>query len=112
VPDALLRSFSCLSLYGSNGVFSSARVGKGMKSNDSEDSGRFLVMISGYSGGGKSTLLAELARRGHATVPEPGRRILAEERAVDGRALPGLTPAHSGSARLRCRSPTTRQRAG
>ena len=45
-------------------------------------------MISGCSGGGKSTLLAELARRGHATVAEPGRRILAEEKAGDGRALP------------------------
>jgi predicted ATPase len=43
---------------------------------------RFIV-ISGCSGGGKSTLLAELARRGHATVEEPGRRIVEEEK-VDG----------------------------
>jgi predicted ATPase len=34
------------------------------------------VVISGCSGGGKSTLLAELARRGHAVVEEPGRRIV------------------------------------
>lgn len=34
------------------------------------------VAISGCSGGGKSTLLAALARRGFATVPEPGRRIV------------------------------------
>lgn len=46
------------------------------------------VMISGCSGGGKSTLLAELARRGCAVVAEPGRRIIAEEREGDGRALP------------------------
>jgi predicted ATPase len=34
------------------------------------------VVISGCSGGGKSTLLAELARRGYRTVEEPGRRIV------------------------------------
>ena len=51
------------------------------------------VILSGCSGGGKSTLLAELARRGIATVPEPGRRIVAEERAGDGRALPWRDPA-------------------
>lgn len=50
-------------------------------------SDRFVV-LSGCSGGGKSTLLAELARRGHAVVAEPGRRIVAEELAGDGRALP------------------------
>ena len=37
------------------------------------------VIISGCSGGGKSTLLAELARRGYRVVEEPGRRIVAEE---------------------------------
>ncbi len=49
-----------------------------------------LVVISGCSGGGKSTLLAELARRGHATVAEPGRRIVAAELAAGGSALPWL----------------------
>lgn len=34
------------------------------------------IAISGCSGGGKSTLLAALARRGFATIPEPGRRIV------------------------------------
>jgi predicted ATPase len=29
------------------------------------------VVISGCSGGGKSTLLSELQRRGHAVVEEP-----------------------------------------
>ncbi|WP_225768752.1 AAA family ATPase [Inquilinus sp. Marseille-Q2685] len=46
------------------------------------------VVISGCSGGGKSTLLAELARRGHAVVEEPGRRIVKEELESGGRALP------------------------
>ena len=46
------------------------------------------VVISGCSGGGKSTLLVELGRRGHAVVEEPGRRIVRQELAGDGRALP------------------------
>lgn len=52
-----------------------------------------LVMISGCSGGGKSTLLSELARRGYAVVAEPGRRIIAEARAGDGRTLPWVDAA-------------------
>lgn len=35
-----------------------------------------LVLISGCSGGGKSTLLEELQLRGHCVIKEPGRRIL------------------------------------
>lgn len=54
---------------------------------------RCFVMISGCSGGGKSTLLAELERRGRRVVAEPGRRILAEERARDGSALPWVDAA-------------------
>ena len=46
------------------------------------------VILSGCSGGGKSSVLEELARRGHRTVEEPGRRIVAEEAARDGAALP------------------------
>jgi predicted ATPase len=48
------------------------------------------VVISGCSGGGKSTLLAELARRGYAVVEEPGRRIVAAELETGGRALPWI----------------------
>jgi predicted ATPase len=59
-----------------------------------------LVMISGCSGGGKSTLIAELARLGYATVAEPGRRILAEERAGDGKALPWVDHAAFGQRAL------------
>ncbi|MBO9622702.1 MAG: AAA family ATPase [Sphingomonas sp.] len=50
-------------------------------------------MISGCSGGGKSTLLSELERRGYAVVAEPGRRIIAEARAGDGRTLPWIDAA-------------------
>lgn len=48
------------------------------------------VVISGCSGGGKSTLLAELAKRGFATIEEPGRRIVAEELERGGSALPWI----------------------
>ena len=50
------------------------------------------VVISGCSSGGKSTLLAELGRRGHAVVDEPGRRIVKDELAGDGLALPWVDP--------------------
>jgi predicted ATPase len=48
------------------------------------------VVISGCSGGGKSTLLAELCSRGYAVVEEPGRRIVREELAGNGAALPWM----------------------
>jgi predicted ATPase len=48
------------------------------------------VVISGCSGGGKSTLLTELHRRGFATVEEPGRRIVKEELECGGSALPWM----------------------
>ncbi|WP_372573752.1 AAA family ATPase [Ruegeria jejuensis] len=51
------------------------------------------IVLSGCSGGGKSTLLREMARRGYATIPEPGRRIIAEERQSGGQALPWRDPA-------------------
>ena len=50
------------------------------------------VVISGCSGGGKSTLLAELAARGFASVEEPGRRIVSEEMESGGAALPWVDP--------------------
>ena len=46
------------------------------------------VVISGCSGGGKSTLLTELCGRGYSVIEEPGRRIIAGERKTSGRALP------------------------
>jgi predicted ATPase len=48
------------------------------------------VVISGCSSGGKSTLLAELGRRGHAIVEEPGRRIVKDELKAGGSALPWI----------------------
>lgn len=53
----------------------------------SSETERFTI-LSGCSGGGKSTLLAALSERGYATIEEPGRRIVAEELACEGRALP------------------------
>jgi predicted ATPase len=51
-----------------------------------------LVVISGCSGGGKSTLLGALSRRGHGVVEEPGRRIVREELDKGGSALPWVDP--------------------
>ena len=51
------------------------------------------VILSGCSGGGKSTLLAALGRAGFQTVAEPGRRIVVEEAAGRGAALPWVNPA-------------------
>lgn len=52
------------------------------------DTGGRHVVLSGCSGGGKSSLLAELSQRGFATVPEPGRRIVQREVQGSGAALP------------------------
>lgn len=46
------------------------------------------ILVTGCSGGGKSTRLAALKDAGHAVIEEPGRRIVAEEMAGGGAALP------------------------
>jgi len=46
------------------------------------------VIISGCSGGGKSTLLSELANRGYQIVLEAGRQIVKEQTVIKGDALP------------------------
>ncbi|MXP29626.1 AAA family ATPase [Porphyrobacter algicida] len=46
------------------------------------------VMLSGCSGGGKSTLLSELAERGRSVVADAALRVLPEEQRSEGRALP------------------------
>lgn len=51
------------------------------------------VVLSGCSGGGKSAIAAELARRGFAVVPEPGRRIVDAETVAGGSALPWVDMA-------------------
>ena len=48
------------------------------------------VIISGCSGGGKSTLLGELGRRGYPAVEEPGRRIVREQLRRAGTVLPWI----------------------
>lgn len=48
---------------------------------------KFFV-ITGCSGGGKSTLLSELEKRGYRVFPEPGRQIVKEQQSVDGDGLP------------------------
>ena len=58
-----------------------------------------LVVISGCSGGGKSSLLAELQARGHRVVEEPGRRIIAEE-TVTGGSTRYVSPDYLGSTRM------------
>ncbi len=55
------------------------------------DTDRFVV-ITGCSGGGKSMLLAELARRGFTVVPEAGRQIVREQDWTGGDALPWTAP--------------------
>lgn len=48
------------------------------------------VIVSGCSGGGKSTLLAALGRAGYRVVTEPGRRIVEAEMQGTGAALPWI----------------------
>lgn len=50
------------------------------------------VVVTGCSGGGKSTLLAELERRGFGTFPESGRQIVKEQDWTGGDALPWTNP--------------------
>jgi predicted ATPase len=50
------------------------------------------VIISGCSGGGKSTLLSELANRGYRIVLEPGRQIVKEQTVIGGDAFPWSNP--------------------
>jgi predicted ATPase len=45
-------------------------------------------VLTGCSGGGKSTLLSELEKRGYRVFPEPGRQIVKEQQSVDGDGLP------------------------
>jgi predicted ATPase len=46
------------------------------------------VVLSGCSGGGKSTLLAALAAQDYRVFPEPGRLIVQQEVQLGGTALP------------------------
>jgi predicted ATPase len=56
--------------------------------NPQFNGGDRLVVLSGCSGGGKSTLLAEMASRGYQVYPEPGRQIVKEQLSIGGDGLP------------------------
>lgn len=51
-----------------------------------------LVVISGCSGGGKSTLLYELKTLGYSVVPEVGREIVKEQLEINGHITPWENP--------------------
>jgi len=50
------------------------------------------IVISGCSGGGKSSVIEALSARGFATMPEAGRILVREEMAARGDALPWADP--------------------
>lgn len=50
------------------------------------------IMLTGCSGGGKSTMLAEFASLGYSTFEEPGRQIVKEQDLIGGPALPWPNP--------------------
>lgn len=47
-------------------------------------------VITGASGGGKSTLVAALKDRGYSTVPEPALAIMREQLECEGKILPSI----------------------
>lgn len=47
-----------------------------------------LIVVSGCSGGGKSTLLKELSARGWRIACEPGRQIVREQHLIGGDGIP------------------------
>ena len=51
-----------------------------------------IIVISGCSGGGKSTLLAELESLGYSVSPEVGRQIVKEQLAINGSITPWQNP--------------------
>lgn len=50
------------------------------------------IVISGCSGGGKSTLLTELQKNNYSVVPEIGRELVKEQLAINGKILPWQEP--------------------
>jgi len=51
-----------------------------------------LVIISGCSGGGKSTLLDELENNGYSVIPEVGREIVKQQLDTNGGVTPWQNP--------------------
>ena len=58
------------------------------------------MVITGCSGGGKSTLLAELGRRGYRVFSEAGRQIVREQDWIGGDVLPWTAPEKFGELLL------------
>ena len=56
------------------------------------DSKPLFQIISGCSGGGKSTLIAALQQDGWKTLPEAGRHIVQENLKTNGKSLPWVSP--------------------
>lgn len=50
------------------------------------------IVFTGAMGGGKTTLLGQLALGGLSVVPEAARQILAEQRSFGGRGVPETDP--------------------
>ncbi|AGS22261.1 P-loop NTPase domain-containing protein [Rhizobium etli bv. mimosae str. Mim1] len=67
-----------------------------------------LILISGCSPGGKSTLLVDLGHRGHGIGEEPGRRIVKQELEGDGTALPWVDMAAFARRAIEMAISTTR----
>ena len=53
---------------------------------------RKFYILSGCSGGGKSSLLGEMQKRGYSIIPEAGRRVVANAQKNDTDALPWKSP--------------------
>lgn len=51
-----------------------------------------LIVITGCSGGGKSTLIDTLNKMGYTTMPEAGRIIVKEQMTTGGDKLPWIDP--------------------
>src|SRR3546814_13031662 len=51
------------------------------------------VVLTGAPGSGKTTVLNALRQLGIATVDEPARQILAEQRSIGGAGVPDRNPA-------------------
>ena len=48
----------------------------------------YFVVISGCSGGGKSSLMRELSDRGYRVFAEPGRQVVKEQNFIGGDGIP------------------------
>ena len=57
-----------------------------------KDAADSFFILSGCSGGGKSTLVSALGGRGYLIFPEPGRQVVREQLFLGGDALPEENP--------------------